>query len=97
MQRQPFVDKYIKDLSLSDTFVSLSGIVVSKSDGSFVIDDGSGEIVVMLNSESIPEYVRVFGRLLQYEDGFRLQADFFQDISKIDKLLYKKVKDLLKR
>jgi len=97
MQRQPFVERYIKDLSQADTFVSISGVVVSRSDGSFILDDSTGEIVVMLNSEDIPDYLRVFGRLLQYEEGFRLQADFFQDISKIDKLLYKKVKDLLKR
>ncbi len=95
--RQPFVDKYIKDLSEADTFVSLSGVVVSKADGSFVLDDGSGEIVVLLEADSLPEYVRVFGRILLYEDGLRLQADFFQDISKIDKLLYKKVKDLMNR
>ncbi|MFH1331817.1 MAG: hypothetical protein ABIH63_00850 [archaeon] len=95
--RQPYVDKYIKDLSASDTFVSVSGVAVSKADGSFVLDDGSGEIVVLLEAESLPEYVRVFGRVLPYEDGLRLQADFFQDISKIDKLLYKKVKDLLNR
>jgi hypothetical protein len=96
-QRQPFVDKYIKDLSESDTFVSITGLVVSKSDGSFVLDDGTGDIVVMLSAESLPEYVRVFGRLLHSDDGMRLQADFFQDVSKIDKLLYKKVKELLNK
>lgn len=91
------MDKYIKDLSEADTFVSLSGVVVSKSDGSFVLDDGSGEIMVLLESSELPPYVRVFGRLLSYEEGLRLQADFFQDISKIDKLLYKKVKELLNK
>ncbi|MEM4244696.1 MAG: hypothetical protein QXR60_00630, partial [Candidatus Nanoarchaeia archaeon] len=84
MLRKPFVDKYIKDLSESDTFVSLSGVVVSKADGSFVLDDGTGEIVVLLESAELPPYVRVFGRVLFYEDGMRLQADFFQDNSKID-------------
>lgn len=96
-QRQPFIDKYIKDLSESDTFVSLSGVVVSNSDGSFVLDDGTGEIIVLFNDNDLPSYVRVFGRLLRYEDGLSLQADFFQDISKIDKLLYKKVKELLNK
>lgn len=96
-QRQPFVDKYIKDLSANDTFVSLSGVVVSKSDGSFVLDDGTGEVMVLLDVPELPTYIRVFGRLLSYEEGLRLQADFFQDISKIDKLLYKKVKELLNK
>lgn len=96
-QRQPFVDKYIKDLSPSDTFVSISGVVVSKNADSIILDDGSGDIVVLLDSEDLPSYVRVFGRLLRTEDGLRLQADFFQDVSKIDKLLYKKVKDLMNK
>jgi len=96
-QRQPFVDKYAKDLSPSDTFVSLTGVVVSKGESSFILDDGSGDVVVLMNSEGLPDYVRVFGRLLQTEDGLRLQGDFFQDVSKIDKLLYKKVKDLINK
>ena len=96
-QRQPFVDKYTKDLSPSDTFVSLTGVVVSKDESSFILDDGSGDVVVLMNSEGLPDYVRVFGRLLQTEDGLRLQGDFFQDVSKIDKLLYKKVKDLINK
>lgn len=96
-QRQAFLDKSIKDISSEDSFVSVSGVVVSKSDGSFVMDDGTGEIIVMLEADNLPSYVRVFGRLLNYDDGFRLQADFFQDLSKIDKLLYKKVKSLLNK
>jgi hypothetical protein len=96
-QRQPFVDKYVKDLSPSDTFVSITGVVVSKDESSFILDDGSGDAVVLMNSEGLPDYVRVFGRLLQTEDGLRLQGDFFQDVSKIDKLLYKKVKDLINK
>ncbi len=97
MDRPSFVDKFIKDLSRDDAFVSLTGVVVSKLDGSFILDDGTGDILVMLDVGDPPSYVRVFGRLLQYEDGLRLQADFFQDVSKIDKLLYKKVKELLNK
>lgn len=95
--RRPYSEKYIKDLSPSDTFVSLSGVVVSRSDGSFILDDSTGELPVLLSAADLPPHIRVFGRLLPYDDGFRLQGDFFQDLSKIDKLLYKKVKDLLNK
>lgn len=91
------MEKFIGDLSYKDSFVSLSGVVISSSDGSFMLDDGTGSIAVLSSSVSIPSFVRVFGKVLQYDDGLKLQADFFQDISKIDKLLYNKVKKVLNR
>lgn len=97
IQRQSFVEKFIGDLSYKDSFVSLSGVVISSSDGSFMLDDGTGSIAVLSSSDNIPSFVRVFGKVLQYDDGLKLQADFFQDLSKIDKLLYNKVKKVLNR
>lgn len=94
--REPFKEKFIKDLKKEDGFVSLSGMIVDKDKDSFMIDDGTGQLGVIIEDfDSSLEYVRVFGRLVQENGEFKLQGDVIQDIKKIDKFLYNKVKQLL--
>ena len=94
--REPFKEKFIKNLRKEDTFVAISGMVVDKDDNSFMIDDGTGQLgVFMENFDNSLEYVRVFGRLIQDGGEFKLQGDVVQDMKKIDKFLYNKVKELL--
>ena len=96
-RRQPFKERFIKDLNVEDFKVALNGTIINKTDKSFFLDDGSGEILV--TSDNIPDYdyVRVFGRLVPYEEGFELQAEIIQDLSKVDKELFRKVKELMNK
>lgn len=95
--RSPYVEKLISDLKKEDTNVAVSGIIISKEDNSLVIDDNTGQIVVNLNApQDVQGYVRVLGRVLPYEEGIQLQEYVIQDLNKIDKVLYKKVKELLR-
>lgn len=94
-KRKPYIEKFIKDISVSDFKVSVSGVIVSKTENSFLLDDSTGQI--RISSTTIPnfEYLRVFGKIMPLETGLELEAEITQDLSKIDKVIYKKVKELL--
>ncbi|MDP4012487.1 MAG: hypothetical protein Q8R00_02675 [Candidatus Nanoarchaeia archaeon] len=94
-KRKPYIEKFVKDLSIQDFKVSVSGIIVTKSNNSFLLDDGTGQIQVIAANIPDFEYIRVFGKLLPTEAGFEIDSEIIQDLSKIDKTLYKKVKELL--
>lgn len=96
-KRKPYIEKFIKDIHVNDFKVSVSGVIVNKSENSFLLDDGTGQIAV--SSTTIPnyEYIRVFGKILPLETGFELQSEIMQDLSKIDKAIHRKVKELLSK
>ena len=91
-----YFEKAIHHLGKDDTFVALSGIIVSKEEHSFILDDGNGSIPVLSDILEYDEgsYVRVFGRVL-FGEGISVQADLVQDLRTIDKKLHKKVLKLL--
>lgn len=93
-RREPYSERCVKSLSTKDYKVALSGYVLERKENAFFLDDGTGQI--MVHSVKMPEvdFVRVFGKLLIYENGYELEADIVQDYSKVDKELLKKVKDL---
>lgn len=95
--QQPFKEKFIKDLSETDFKVAVSGVIVSKNENTFLLDDSTGQITVSIINQGIPsyEYLRVFGKIMPYENGLELQAEIIQDLSKIDKEMHKKVKEVL--
>ncbi len=90
-----FKEKYIKDLTKEDFNIAIAGIIVDKQEGSFILDDGTGQILVNTNNEVKGDFVRVFGRVNVIEDNLQIQGFIVQDLSKVDKFLYKKVKDLM--
>ncbi len=95
--RPPYVEKFICDIKKEDVNVAVSGMVISKEDNSFILDDNTGQIIVnLINSQEVEGYIRVLGRVLPYEEGIQLQGFIVQDFNKIDKVLYKKVKELLR-
>ena len=97
-KRQPAIEKQIKDLTKEDANVAISGLVINKSENSFFLDDGTGQIAVSFSDSIEAEgYVRVFGRVIPSENGLEIQGEIVQDLNKIDKALYKKIKELLKR
>ena len=95
MDSNYFKEKYIKSINSEDINVALSGVVINKEDNSFVLDDGTSQILVYSNIELNGDFVRVFGKINYNGGGPQLQAFIVQDLSKVDKFLYKKVKDLM--
>src|SRR3989338_5395439 len=91
----PYAEKFIKNINSNDFKVSVSGIVISKTENSFRIDDGTGQARVVSSEMPSHDYLRVFGKVMPVEDGFEIQADVVQDMSNVNKALHKKVKTLL--
>ncbi|MDD5178004.1 MAG: hypothetical protein PHT54_01840 [Candidatus Nanoarchaeia archaeon] len=89
-------EKFIRELTNKDTNVCVSGMVILKNPGSFVIDDGTGQMQINFDKEIKGDYVKVFGRSIPYESGIQVSALIVQDISKIDKVLYNKIKELVR-
>lgn len=95
-EREHFQEVLIKDISFENHRVCVSGQIVGSSADSFFVDDGTGQILVKSNNKPPSDFVKVFGRLLAYENGFELQAEIIKDYSKVDKELLRKVKELLR-
>ena len=99
IRRAPAVETKISQLGDAKGRVALLGTVVSKNPElySFVIDDTSGGVLVLVNNvsdfEKVQEgqLVRVMGRVWGEGEEVEVQADIVQDFSKLDKDLYKKV------
>jgi hypothetical protein len=90
----PFKEKNIVDVSTADIKVAVSGLIIDKDETSFSLDDGIAQIRVLTTEDwPLTTYVRVYGKVLPEA----LNADIIQDFSIIDKLLYKKVKDILSK
>lgn len=89
----------ISDLKPSMKRVCVAGTVVSKNEElySFIVDDGAGKVLVLLNDVerfqkiAVGQFVRVFAKIWGEGDEIELQADVVQDFSKIDKELYSKL------
>ena len=90
-----YQEEFIKTLRVSGSKIAVSGTVISNNETSLVLDDGSGNITILVNNIPIPngDYLRVFGRVMPGEDGMYFQADVIQSLSKIDKHAHKKIKE----
>lgn len=102
-KRNPAYERDIKDIKPeSDVRVRIIGTVISKSmdSSSIVIDDSTGQLTVLISSDELLEktkpgqFVRIIGLVVPYEGGFELRAEIVQDMSLLDKELYKKYKEL---
>ncbi|MDD5253506.1 MAG: hypothetical protein PHG05_00170 [Candidatus Nanoarchaeia archaeon] len=89
-------EKFIRDLTKNDSNVCISGLVILRNSGTFIVDDGTGQIQVNSPEENNHEYVRVFGRVIPYEEELQINAIVVQEFSKIDKVLYSKIKELVR-
>src|SRR3989344_9407178 len=77
-----YKEKQIKNIQQGDSFIAISGVIVSKEGNSFIVDDGTGSIGIFFDALNVEEgsYVRVFGRLSGFEHGVEMQAEFIQDL-----------------
>ncbi len=96
MDRKPsYIERQVADIAERDVFVCVAGLIVSKGENSFMLDDGTGQIPVVMGTE-LNGFVRVFGRIVLTENGYQLEGEIIQDLNKIDNFLYKKVKELMR-
>ncbi|MEK6835919.1 MAG: hypothetical protein AABX55_02755 [Nanoarchaeota archaeon] len=92
---QAYQEKFIKDLTKQDTKVAVSGFIVDKNNNSIIVDDNTGSIPVIIETNlNLNNFVRVFGTLI-YSNEPQLQAHLIQDLTNVNKQLYQKVKLLL--
>ena len=97
-RRMPYAPTQVSQLKESQGRVAVLGAVVSK-DGenfTFVIDDGSEQVLVIINDMDIfnglkeGKLVRVLGRIMGAGEETEILADLVQDFSKINRELYNK-------
>jgi hypothetical protein len=96
-RRLPAMERKIADIGKGDVRVRLTGTVLDRKGSSLVIDDGSGQIQATFTepvTAEISQLVRVFGKVIPMEEGFELQGEAIQDMSKLDMQLYKKVHEM---
>lgn len=100
-RRLPSGKKKISDIKLDDVRVSVTGTVIDKQDdGVMVIDDGTGRVNVtfddpgVLKDVELNQLVRILGRVMPVENGFELQGDVLQDMSRLDLELRKRIESI---
>jgi len=97
------VERKVSEISPeNDVKVRVVGLVVSKSENGFLLDDGTGTIQVFINSDLLKnveekKLVRVFGRVTPTSDKFELTAEIVQDMAKLNMKTYDNVQKLWKK
>ena len=92
-RRFPTVEKKIGDITPEDGRVSFIGTVVDKGEGKIAVDDGSGNMEVLFEEETIKNFktgsvVRIVGKVAE---GF-VTGEAIQDFSRFNLDLYREVK-----
>ena len=80
--RAPAVYKKISEIDPEKNIrVRLIGRVIGTTDGTIVIDDGSGRADIVADEIAVEnnEIVRIFARVLPLENGYELRAELIQD------------------
>jgi len=89
--QKPYKETFIKNLK-NNSKAAVSGFIVDKNENSIVINDNTGNLPVIINTDLKPNnFVRVFGYYINGE----LQAHLVQDLNTINKNLYIKFKMIL--
>ena len=97
-KREPALNVKIADITKGMQRIAVIGTIIRKDDSVFsvLIDDGSGEINAILNSEemynelSTGQTIRVIGKVWGEEKDVEIQVEIVSDFSGIDADLYKK-------
>jgi hypothetical protein len=97
--REGAIEKNIKDVNEDDLVVWIEGIVVSKSTGKIVVDDGTSSLDVFF-SETLSleaqekDYVRVLGRVFPTPEGIEIHADVIKKLDIKDQKIYQKARKI---
>ena len=96
IRRFPAVKRQVVGINETDVRVSVIGTIIDKQDDFIIVDDGTGR--VKISAKDLPfgqtQMIRVFGRVMPTPDGIELQGEIFQDMSKLDLVLFKKLEKL---
>ncbi len=91
-RRMPAIQKTIKEITEKDVRIRLVGTVIDYQSGSILLDDGTGQAeIVSEQPVETGNFVRIFTRVLQLENSYELRAEVVQDLSHMDKRLYKRI------
>jgi hypothetical protein len=91
-------EKFVKDLNERDRKVAVSGIVIEKSEGGIVVDDGSGCVQVEIETDvSEGKFVRIFGFLVWDGKKVEVKGNVLQELSDADRKIYDAVKKLISK
>lgn len=96
-RRVPAKDRKVSEISREDVRVRLLGTVIDRKDNVVVLDDGSGKINAVFNepvNASVSGLVRIMGKVIPAEQGFEIQGEILQDMSKVDLKLYRSISEL---
>ena len=87
----------IRNIKVVNEKVAISGILVLIENEFCLIDDGTSTAKAFFTDLNFPlgSYIRIFGIVVSLDNGIEIQADLVQDLSKIDKILHRRVKELL--
>jgi len=94
---RPAAPRRISEVRPDEERVRVVGLVVDKRDSDFTMDDGSGQIVVILDDPSLAagvevgSKVRVFGNPMGADEEVELHAEIVQRVDKLNLELYQKV------
>ncbi|MBS3149864.1 hypothetical protein J4455_04205 [Candidatus Woesearchaeota archaeon] len=90
-------ETFIRNVKNIGEKVAISGVVILVENEVFLIDDGTGQAKIVFSNLEIPlgNYIRVFGTIIGLVSGVEIQGDLVQDLSKVDKVLHKRVKEFL--
>ena len=95
-QRVPYTEMFVHDLQSHDFRVAVSGVIVDREEGSFVLDDGTGSVLILAQDQGARvqgQVVRVLGTVSPTASGVMVIADLVQDWSSVDAGILKKVKE----
>jgi len=96
-RRLPSINRSVTEIGRGDIRVRLLGTIIDRKDNVIVLDDGTGKINITfeepVNFEA-NHLVRVFGRVIQMEEGFEIQGEIIQDMKGLDLEMHRKVSDL---
>ncbi|MFO7872478.1 MAG: hypothetical protein R6U26_02425 [Candidatus Undinarchaeales archaeon] len=90
-KRAPAVERRIDGISEEDIRVRVVGEIV-KSDNATLIKDETSKIKIDTETPlKKGKVVRVFGRPVKTQDGLEISSEFTQDMSELNRNLYKTI------
>lgn len=100
-KRTPAVEKSISEIQDSDTRVRILGTVIDLTDGSLLVDDGTGKIEILFDTNdqlvglSQGKLVRVVTRIMPLIEGYACKGECVQVLDGFDLELYRKAKKIV--
>ncbi len=99
IRRATFKEAFIKDVTSKDYKVAVSGIIVTKTRTTLLLDDSTGQALIDYEGYTgiIPDgFVRILGFVIPTENGVQIKAHAIQDYNTVHKQGLMHLKELLR-